>query len=271
MELIEILGFLLAGLVGGFLAGMLGVGGGIVFVPVIQQVLIMNHIGEDFVSYTLANSLAIVFAVGISGTIKQVKLRNTHLPSALVTGFSAIASSLGITFVFTHYGLTDQKVFNAIFAVILILTALRMLFSRKSSGTNDELLTLPSLPNFVPAGLFAGFVTALSGLGGGVVMVPYFNKILKLPIKFATGLSLSVIPIIAFPLLVFYGIKIPVQVIYEKYQTGYLVWPVVLPVIGVAIFASRWGVKVSQKLQSNTIKWIFITFVIITLVKILLF
>jgi uncharacterized membrane protein YfcA len=146
-----------------------------------------------------------------------------------------------------------------------------MLFSRKASGAHAELLALPALPSFVPAGLFAGVVTALSGLGGGIVMVPYFNKILKLPIKFATGLSLSVIPIIALPLLVFYGIKAPVQIIYDKYQTGYLIWPVVLPVISVAIFASRWGVRISQKMSSNTLKWIFVTFVIITLVKILFF
>ena len=72
MLLTEILLLVLAGLVGGFLAGMLGVGGGIVFVPVIQLILTYHKISEGNVAYTLANSLVIVFAVGISGTFKQI-------------------------------------------------------------------------------------------------------------------------------------------------------------------------------------------------------
>ena len=268
MPITEILLLVLAGLVGGFLAGMLGVGGGIVFVPVIQLILTYHKISEGSVAYTLANSLVIVFAVGISGTIKQLKLKNTHLPSAFATGISASISSMLLTYLIYKYDLSNPQLFNYIFAFILILTAVRMLFSNKLEATE---LVIPNIRKFIPAGLFAGVVTALSGLGGGVVMVPYFNKVLRLPIRFATGLSLSVIPMIALPLIIFYASLTPTAFIDDKFQTGYLVWPLLIPVIASAILASSYGVKFAQKLAPKTLTTVFITFVILTLIKILIF
>lgn len=247
---------------------MLGVGGGIVFVPVIQLILSYHQITEGTVSYTLSNSLVIVFAVGLSGTIKQLKLKNTHLPSALATGISASISSMVLTFLISKYNLSNPVLFNYIFALILILTAVRMLFSKKLEATD---LTIPPITKFIPAGLFAGVVTALSGLGGGVVMVPYFNKVLKLPIRFATGLSLSVIPMIALPLIIFYGSLQPKAYVDAQFQTGYLIWPMLIPVVVSAMLASGFGVRFAQRLTPKTLTTVFITFVIITLVKILIF
>lgn len=271
MEYIDILGFVIAGLIGGFLSGMLGVGGGLIFVPVIQQILLNHQIKEDVVAYTLANSLALVFIIGITGTIKQLKLNNTHLFSALITGLSAIVTSFSITFAMSWYKWNDLGVFNTIFAVILMVTVVRMLFSKKVKELASAPVSVPRAINFIPAGLFAGVITAISGLGGGMVMVPYFNGVLKLPMKFSTGLSLSVIPIIALPLLIFYGLKEPLQFISFKFQTGLLIWPVIIPIAAVAVISSQFGISYSQKLNPLTIKVIFIVFVCLTLVKMFLF
>lgn len=267
MPITEILLLVVAGLLGGFLAGMLGVGGGIVFVPVIQHILSYHQVNDGVVYYTVSNSLVIVFVVGITGTIKQLKLKNTDLPSALTTGIAASVSSILLTSIIYKYDLSHPKLFNYIFASILIVTASRMLFSKSAEITD---LAIPNRSQFIPAGLFAGLVTSLSGLGGGVVLVPYFNKVLKLPIKFATGLSLSVIPIIALPLIVFYASLQPTQFVSDKFQTGYLVWTVLIPIIGSAMLASGYGVKFAQTLKPRTLSTIFIGFVLLTLVKILL-
>ena len=58
------LGIILLGFAGGFLAGMLGVGGGLVFVPVFQEIVKNHAISADKVPYVLANSLLIVFITG---------------------------------------------------------------------------------------------------------------------------------------------------------------------------------------------------------------
>lgn len=252
------------------MAGMLGVGGGIIFVPVLQQVLIHFKITDQVVAYTLSNSLAIVFCVGISGSYKQLKLKNTHVPSALVTGSAAIVSSLTLTFIFNYFKLDYPIVFKIIFATILIVTAVRMFLEVKKKSVETGPVHLPERRAFIPAGLFAGVVTSLSGLGGGIVMVPYFSKVLKLPIRFATGLSLSVIPVIAFPLLLFYSLQEPSQFLYSNLQTGFLVWPVILPIIAGAMLASQWGIKVAQRLQSQTLKVIFLIFILLNLMKLIL-
>ncbi len=263
---------LVLGWIGGFMAGMLGVGGGIIFVPVFQEIVRSHAIDSDKVSYVLANSLLIVLVVGISGTVKQYKLKNTDLKSSLTTGIAAVVSSLLLSFMLQYYKINDQKLFNYIFSFILVLTGLRMWYGKKSKGDNEEKpLVVPPIKHFIPAGLLAGVVTALTGLGGGVIMVPYFNKVLKLPIKFSTGLSLSVIPIIAFPLLVFYSINQPQLVIYEGWQTGFILWPAVIPMIIAAGIASPFGVKAAFKMQPKTLLTIFLTFILINIVKVLFF
>jgi hypothetical protein len=96
-----------------------------------------------------------------------------------------------------------MALFKTFFSIVMLLTIARVLYGQIKNKTENDVLNMPAYSKFVPAGLLAGVITSLTGLGGGVIMVPYFNKILKLPVKFSTGLSLSVIPIIALPLIVF--------------------------------------------------------------------
>lgn len=262
---------LAAGALGGFMAGMLGVGGGIIFIPVIQEIIKFDALQSDKAFYVLANSVTIVLVVGISGTIKQVKLKNTNLKAAAVTGLFASVTSIALTYLLKYFHFNDPKIFNYIFASILLFTAARMWYSYKFKKEGSDLLVMPPLSKFIPAGLLAGTITAITGLGGGVVMVPYFNKVLKLPIKFATGLSLSVIPIIALPIMIFYLMGKPGKEVFPGLQTGYIMWTAILPLIITAGVASPFGVKVANKLSSKTILIIFMIFITLNLIKILIF
>jgi hypothetical protein len=98
-------------------------------------------------------------------------------------------------------------------------------------------------------GLLAGTVVSLSGLGGGIVMVPLFRMVLQLPIKKATSLSLSVVPLLSiFPILQYWNTAnapilqqavLPALNSLDLYQTQYLVGWFYLPMaIGVVIFSS---------------------------------
>lgn len=273
MDYLHLIIYIIAGAFGGFMAGMLGVGGGIVFIPIIQEIAKKTAAPEDLSFYEIANSLAIVLVVGISGSYKQYKLKNTDIKSAVFTGLFAIFSSQIVTWVLHEFELNNHNVFKTIYAVILVITGLRMWYSRKQIENESKIdeIQLPGIAALFPAGTFAGIITAITGLGGGVVMVPYFNKILKLPLKFSTGLSLSVIPIIAAPMLVTYMFKSPVKEVFPGLQTGYLMWTAIIPLIIAAGITSPLGVRVANKISSKTLLFIFMSFIAVNLLKIVFF
>ena len=71
---------IIGGCLGGFLAGLLGVGGGMIFIPFIQYMLSkFAYIPDsEIVKFTLANSIGLVFLSGISGITRQIKLTIYH-------------------------------------------------------------------------------------------------------------------------------------------------------------------------------------------------
>lgn len=270
ISLVVLLTIIALGFTGGLLAGLLGVGGGIVFVPLFQEIAAKHPIVSERVDYVIANSLLVVFIVGISGSIKHIKLKNTHLKAALVTGCSAVLSSLILSYTIKQFGLNNPQVFKWLFSGILVFTGIRMWSGKKPNEESDQAVVIPPLKQFIPAGLLAGCITALTGLGGGIIMIPYFNKINKLPLKFATGLSLTVIPILAFPLLIYYALQTVQAQIYSGLQTGYILWPIALPMVIAASLASPLGIKIAQKMKSKTLLIIFTGFIITTIIKTLL-
>ena len=94
----EIILLLLTGVLGGFLAGALGVGGGIIFVPVIQWYISKYRITIETVDYTLANSFCVVFFIGLLGIILQKNLK--HYKIIITTGVFAVISSLSSLLLF---------------------------------------------------------------------------------------------------------------------------------------------------------------------------
>ena len=72
------------GIVGGFISGLLGVGGGIIFVPILSTVLATIGYGdEELAKYILANSFAATFFAGAVSTLKQYKL-NSFYPKRIL-------------------------------------------------------------------------------------------------------------------------------------------------------------------------------------------
>jgi uncharacterized membrane protein YfcA len=81
---------LLCGSIGGFLAGLLGVGGGMLFIPVIHEYLNGYSLTTDeIVKYTLGNSIALVFISGVSGTFRQIKMGTWDWKQSLQIGIPA--------------------------------------------------------------------------------------------------------------------------------------------------------------------------------------
>lgn len=118
-------------------------------------------------------------------------------------------------------------------------------------------------------GVIAGMVVSLSGLGGGIIMVPLFRMLLKKPMHQATALSLSIVPLLSITSLIQYSIAKPTHFINTS-QTGYLIGNMLLPMMLGVIFFSSFGQKTAPRVPVVWLRIIFALLSGIILVKTLL-
>jgi len=249
---------------GGFLSGYLGVGGGIVYVPILSYFLtMMGMSGDDLVKSILANSLFTIIFSGSIASYKQYKTGNFHLVRILQTAWPGIISVLGLTHLIRIGDWYSYKSFNIFFACMLMILSFR-LFS-KPAKKSEEKKDAGKLQYGV-VGFFTGIITALSGLGGGVVMTPVFTDIFHLPIKIASSISSGVIPIFAIAVGIYNLSGSPATMVTE-WQAGYIVFPLVIPMVLSALVFAPIGVASSHKSNPTFIRTVFGIFVSIVLIK----
>ena len=279
---------LLCGSIGGFLAGLLGVGGGMLFIPVIHEYLNGYSLTTDeIVKYSLGNSIALVFISGVSGTFRQIKMGTWDWKQSLQIGIPGALSSLAMSYAITHGDWYNKQRFQTVFLGFLLLSIGNMIFGKSKaqkinspSNTNVELNDNPThisptaknqktilLPTLV--GILAGTVVSLSGLGGGIIMVPLFRMLLKKPMHQATSLSLSIVPILSISSLLQYTISQPIQPI-NPLQTGYLLWIILIPMMAGVMFFSSFGQKTAPRVPVLWLRVIFAVLSSIILVKTLI-
>jgi len=110
-------GLVLLGLASGVLAGLLGVGGGIIIVPVLTLAFAVPHV------LAKGTSLAVILPTAVIGTIRNRRTQLTALRPAAVVGLAGIASALAATRLSIEL---DPKVSRGLFAALLLLAAARL-------------------------------------------------------------------------------------------------------------------------------------------------
>ncbi len=247
----------LIGALGGFLAGMLGVGGGVIFIPILHHLFGLYHIsGPELVRFTLANSILLVALSGLAGSRRQYLQNNFFTGAVLATGLSGMCSAWGLSWLINRSNWYHREDFLLVFLFFLLLSVGNMLFGKKegAAGTvsREPEASLPSLG----VGLVAGCVMALSGLGGGVIMVPLFRMWLHYDLKKATSVSLGCIPIIALPTIIQY-MTTAAPCIPGLPQFNYLIWTFSLPMAAGVLVFSPLGVRAARKLPAAALRSIF--------------
>ncbi|HJF15823.1 MAG TPA: sulfite exporter TauE/SafE family protein [Enteractinococcus helveticum] len=119
-------GLVALGLFTGVMSGLLGIGGGVIIVPL----LVVLFGASDLVAK--GTSLLVVIATGMSGTVANVRRKNVDPPAALVIGgAAALATPVGV---WTAHALSPE-IANIVFAVFLALVIIRMLVDVLSRRT----------------------------------------------------------------------------------------------------------------------------------------
>lgn len=181
-EALPLVAMMLAtGIVGGILAGLLGVGGGIVIVPVLE--LALGILGVDpaiRMHVAVATSLAIIIPTSISST--RAHRAKGAVDFALVRSWGMpvlLGSALG-TWIASQ---VDSTTLSAIFAIVALLVAVKMILPLENKTLSSSVPT-GMLSRSIP--LSIGTLSSMMGIGGGTFSVSILTLMSK-PIHKAVG------------------------------------------------------------------------------------
>jgi uncharacterized membrane protein YfcA len=180
----------IGGVAAGALGGLLGIGGGILLMPLLR-------FGFDLPPAVAASTCVIaVFFTTLGGSVKHYRMGHIHLRSifpVMVAGFiSAVFFSILFTFVSSKGKWLDFGTGLVFFAI-----AIRMLWEGMTEwgGVGHKSHSGTGMPGSfsikIGIGAIAGMLPGLLGIGTGAVLVPSFAFALGAPIKIAIGSSLA--------------------------------------------------------------------------------
>ena len=251
--------FLLTGLASGFVAGLLGVGGGIIIVPVTYFILLqLGYASEVVMHLAVASSLGVICFTSVSSIRSHLKLENTNLNIVKKWAFGivlgSILGSLSASFI-------SGENLIIIFVILAFLISMNMLFQQKPLILNTD---IPSskIINFSISSLI-GFFSAIIGIGGGSFSVPTLTMFSK-KIYEAVGTSAVFGFLIAFPgtlTFMYTGSNINELPIYSL---GYVNIIIVFFISITSIFTAGIGAKVSSNIDKLVLRKIFAIFLLLT-------
>lgn len=174
---------LLIGLAAGVLGGGLGVGGGIILVPLLIAVGVGRHQAH-------ATSLAAIVFIASAGAVSFGISGEIDVGIGVTVGIGGVLGSvLGASVMHR----VSPRALTIVFGVILLIAAVRLI------GSSEPLSGAANFPEggrigiALAIGLIAGFFAGLAGIGGGVVIVPSSVLLLGLAQHEAQGTSLVAI------------------------------------------------------------------------------
>lgn len=171
-----------------FVLTMVGLGGGLVFSPLF---ILLGFPVTTAVSASLfLNGIAALSAAVTYFRKKMVDVK-TALP-LLVT--STLAAPFGAMLT----NVINIKVFSGILALVILLAAIRMVFSGKTETKETEAGVKSRVIGGGAIGIAVGFMAGLLGIGGGVFIVPLLIYMLRIPAKTAAATSIFIVVFSSF-------------------------------------------------------------------------
>lgn len=245
-----------AGLLSGFLAGLLGIGGGIVTIPVLF--LVFGELGTPDqwkMHAAIGTSLAIIIATNISSVRAHHKKGAVNWDLAKTWAVAIVVGSVAGSFFATTLK-TVQLVY--IFASLAAFLAIKMMlpFDHWKLGSS------------LPTGIFRylnpaviGFFSAIMGIGGGSFSVPYMT-LYSVPIHRAVGTASLIGLFISFAAAMGYVVAGETTAILPNGFVGFIHLPSVLVVALAAVFMAPVGARVAHKLPKTILSIAFGLFLI---------
>ncbi len=258
--------FAIYGLIGaivGVLAGMLGIGGGIVIVPILLMTFNYEGISPEIAMYlAIGTSLASIIFTGISSAFSHHRYANIVWSIVkMVTPGILIGSYVGSFFASE----IPTKYLQILFSLFLFFVSIQMLSGKQPKASAH----MPGFFGMILAGIVVGIVASLVGIGGGVLSVP-FMLYHNIDMRKAIGTSAAIgIPIALSGSFGYFINGLGVADL-PQYAAGYIYLPALGGIVLLSIFTAPLGVRLAQVLPIAQVRKYFALFVIIVGIRMFL-
>jgi uncharacterized membrane protein YfcA len=264
-EIIASLLFLVSGFFSGILIGMLGIGGGLVFVPLLYFSLPLLGIQESTLAYFTIGTSLFTGAIAVSNSaVLHIKANNyLRKPSLFISLGALVTASIAPFFVVK----IESKTLEIIFASVLFVVLLSILFESKKRKW--LILSNPLSENYyIPLGLFVGIFSAFIGLGGGVIYLPALMNLFLVEPRKAVGTSSIIASVTMLTSTISYLFQ-SANSAAPAGTLGFIVLAAAIPLGIGAIIGSFFGVRLALVSSNLMIKKLFAGIILLAIIRIL--
>lgn len=259
----EILFLLAMGAVAGMFAGLLGIGGGIIIVPVLAVVFTAQGVSIDVLMHVaIGTSLATIVVTSLSSIRSHQKHQAIDWAVVRVMAIGVFTGGL-IGSIIAKY--IPGESLKLIFSVFMFLIAAQMFFG----NTTKPHRTLPAKPGMITAGTMIGIVSAIMGVGGGSMSVPFLTWC-NVSIRKAVATSSA----IGFPIALSgtLGFIVTGWAVADRpvMSIGYVNFPAFISIVIASVLSAPLGAWIAHRISPVILKRIFACFLLVLGIKIIL-
>lgn len=253
----SVLVFPLLGIVAGLLAGLLGIGGGLVLVAALVWLLPLHGIPADAAMHAaLATSMASIVMTAMSsawshhrrGSVLWPTVR-WMIPGLLLGGW--LGSLLAVAL--------DGAVLALVVSGYCFVAGAQLAFGKPRADGGDA---APRGPAMTALGTVVGAVSALVGIGGGSMTVPVLVWRGVAPVR-AVGTSSACGVAIGIGSALGYALNAPAGALPVDLAAGYIYLPAAIGVAVASVLAAPWGTRLAHAISGPTLRKVFATFLVL--------
>jgi uncharacterized membrane protein YfcA len=241
----------LLGLISGFLAGLLGIGGGMIMVPFLTMILSGRGVDPQLsIKMAIATSMATIVFTSVSSVRAHHKRGAVRwdVVKRLAPGI-VLGAAIGSLGVFSSLKGSSLALF---FAAFVGFSATQMFLDKKPSPTRQ----LPGPTGLLGAGGAIGFVSGLVGAGGGFISVPFMtwcNVAIHQAVatSAALGFPIALANVTGYIISGFQLTNLP------PYSLGYVWLPALLVIAVCSVTTAPLGASTAHKLPVKALKKVF--------------
>lgn len=218
------------GLIGGTMAGFLGIGGGIVIIPLLLYVAGLE------VKLAMGISMIQALFATLSGLLIHRRNRTVDVRLGVILGIAGVMGALIGSFGSAYI---SADILLITYFCLVGLSIFLLFVAPKNESPRDKDV---SIPQAFPLGLGVGTLAGMLGVGGGFIMTPLMISVLRIPTRTAVGTSLLMI------------LPTTISGSFGKIATGQFNLEIALVVITGSIIGAQIGGRLNSKISPRVIR-----------------